>query len=323
MDFATIKYNSAGVEQWVKRYNGPGNDYDLSRSLAVDGSGSVYVTGESMGSGTGYDYTTIKYNSAGVQQWATRYNGPGNTSDQARSLAVDAVGNVFVTGQSGGSGTSQDYATVKYSSLGFQQWASRYNGPGNGNDGGFSITLDAAYIYVTGTSYGGSGVLSDYATLKYNNIGGIQQWVQRYNGPGNSDDVASSIALDNSGNIYITGYSQGSGTGYDYTTIKYSQNVGITPVSSEIPESFTLEQNYPNPFNPTTKIRFSLPAGSFAKIVVYDALGREAESLLSEQLNAGTYEAVWNGVNLPSGVYFYKFMTSSGYTETKKMMLVK
>ncbi len=322
VDYATIKYNSAGVEEWVRRYNGPGSGYDWPYSMAVDAAGNVYVTGESWGSGTGYDYATIKYNTSGVQQWVIRYNGPANNFDQAHSLALDAFGNVFVTGGSEASGTGVDLTTLKYSSLGFLQWTARYNGPGNGNDNGTSIAIDGSgWIYVTGTSYGGSGVLSDYATLKYN-TNGVQQWLQRYNGLGNGDDVASSIGLDGLGSVYVTGYSTGSGTGYDYTTIKYSQPVGITPTSSEIPETYRLDQNYPNPFNPSTKIRFALPNSSFAKIVIYDALGSEQETIVNEQLNAGTYEVNLNAGKLSSGAYFYRLITSE-YTDTKKMMLIK
>ena len=103
------------TEEWVARYNGPGNDYDVATSLAVDDAGNVYVTGYSYGSGTFEDYATVKYSSTGVQQWAARYNGPGNGDDIATSLAVDDAGNVYVTGYSYGSGTDLDYATVKYS----------------------------------------------------------------------------------------------------------------------------------------------------------------------------------------------------------------
>ena len=208
------------AQQWVARYNGPGNDTDVAYSIALDGSGNVYVTGYSIGSGTSRDYCTIKYNSSGVQQWVARYNGPGNSEDQARSIVVDGSGNVYVTGSSTGSGTSYDYCTIKYNSSGVQQWVARYNGPGNGYDAAFSIALDVSgNVYVTGRSNGGTGY--DYCTIKYNSAG-VQQWVARYNGPGNGDDIANSIALDGSGNVYVTGFSYGSGTSYDYCTIKYN-----------------------------------------------------------------------------------------------------
>ncbi len=101
-----------------------------------------------------------------------------------------------------------------------------------------------------------------------------------------------------------------------------SELIGIHPIFTEIPNQFSLSQNYPNPFNPATKIRFALPKSSFATIVVYDALGRELEMLVNEQLTAGTYEADWNADRFSSGVYYYKLIAGD-FTETKKMVLVK
>ncbi|TKJ42994.1 hypothetical protein CEE36_05780 [candidate division TA06 bacterium B3_TA06] len=218
-DYATVKYNSAGVQQWVRRYNGPGNDNDRAGDIAVDGAGNVYVTGYSKGSGTGYDHATIKYNSAGVQQWVARYNGPGNSDDFTRSLALDVSGNVYVTGTSAGLGTGNDYATIKYNSSGQQQWVTRYNSPGNGHDRSYDIVVDGAgNVYVTGYS---PGTMDDYATVKYNSSG-QQQWVAYYNGTGNEHDRPNSLAVDASGNVYVTGYSEGFGTSDDYATVKYN-----------------------------------------------------------------------------------------------------
>jgi len=222
-DYCTIKYNSSGVQQWVARYNGPGNGYDEANSIALDGSGNVYVTGYSDGGGTNYDYCTIKYNSSGVEQWVARYNGPGNGSNYAHSIALDVSGNVYVTGNSTGSGTNIDYCTIKYNSSGVEQWVARYNGPGNGDDVARSIVVDGSgNVYVTGYSTG-SGKSDDYCTIKYN-PSGVQQWVARYNGPGNYLDEATSIVVDVSGNVYVTGYSKGSGTSDDYCTIKYNSS---------------------------------------------------------------------------------------------------
>jgi uncharacterized delta-60 repeat protein len=222
-DYGTIKYNTNGDSVWVRRYNGPGNGVDYSNSLAVDGSGNVYVTGRSFGSGTSDDYATIKYNSSGVQQWVARYNGPpGNRADYAYSLAVDLSGNVYVTGLSYGNGTNDDYATIKYNTNGDSVWVRRYNGPaGNGGDMAYSLAVDVSgNVYVTGASVGGG---FDYATIKYNSSG-VQQWVAGYNGPGDGLDQAYYLAVDISGNVYVTGLSFGSGTDYDYATIKYNSN---------------------------------------------------------------------------------------------------
>jgi hypothetical protein len=224
LDYATIKYNASGVVQWVARYNGPGNGDDQAFAIAVDGSGNVYVTGTSTGLGTGPDYATIKYNSSGTEEWVARYNGPGNAGDFCSAIAVDDSGNVYVTGQSTGSGTSFDYATIKYDASGAQEWAVRYNGPGNFDDYAFDLVIDgSSNVYVTGVSFGADTDF-DYATIKYD-TSGAQQWVARYNGPGNFNDGANALAIDGSGNIYVTGYSTGLGTSglpWDYATVKYN-----------------------------------------------------------------------------------------------------
>ncbi|MBI1746683.1 MAG: SBBP repeat-containing protein [Acidobacteria bacterium] len=130
-DYATVKYDAAGNQLWVARYNGPGNSWDWASALAVDANGNVYVTGWSLGVGTENDYATVKYDAAGNQLWVARYHGPGNSGDGASALAVDAEGNVYVTGGSVGVYRVSDYATVKYDAAGNQLWVARYNGPGN------------------------------------------------------------------------------------------------------------------------------------------------------------------------------------------------
>src|SRR4029077_1627746 len=95
-DGAQLAPRGGVQESWVARYNGPGNYTDDPVAIAVDGSGNVYLTGESSGQG----YATIKYDSAGEEQWVAGYNGPGNGNDRANAIAVDASGNVYVTGES-------------------------------------------------------------------------------------------------------------------------------------------------------------------------------------------------------------------------------
>ncbi len=109
-----------------------------------------------------------------------------------------------------------------------------------------------------------------------------------------------------------------------------SELLGVQNISSEVPASYLLKQNYPNPFNPTTKIRFAVPSLSFPHVssgnpvllIVYDIMGREVQTLVNERLQAGTYEATFDGSNLSSGVYFYKIIAGD-FTETKRMLLIK
>lgn len=96
----------------------------------------------------------------------------------------------------------------------------------------------------------------------------------------------------------------------------------INPIFDEIPAQYKLSQNYPNPFNPRTVVSFSLPVAGDVLLKVYDLRGREVQTLVNERLNAGKYEATFNGSMLNSGVYFYK-LTAGGYSEIRKMLLVK
>ena len=222
-DFCTIKYRPT-LEEWVASYNGPASDLDGAKSIAVDSSGNVLVTGFSEGSGTGFDYYTIKYDSSGNKLWEARYNGPGNSDDEANALAVDSSGNVYVTGRSIDSSTGYDYATIKYDSNGNQLWVARYNGPGDGTDWPLSLAVDSSgSVYVTGSIHYGGTTGTVFGTLKYDSNGN-QEWVAMYNDSAGGSDNGVDIAVDSLGNVYVTGFSAGIGSKGDYATIKYDTN---------------------------------------------------------------------------------------------------
>lgn len=124
------------------------------------------------------------------------------------------------------------------------------------------------------------------------------------------------------GNKYYGYLATGSENGRIYHLVELILPIGIQPISTEIPKSYSLSQNYPNPFNPVTKIRFSLPHAGNVRLTVYDALGKEIKLLVNENLQAGFYETDFDAANIPSGVYFYRIETAV-YTETKKMVVVK
>jgi hypothetical protein len=97
---------------------------------------------------------------------------------------------------------------------------------------------------------------------------------------------------------------------------------GVQDIGTKTPSAFSLEQNYPNPFNPITNVKFSIINSGNVKIIVYDIMGREVQTLVNEKLQPGTYEATFDGSMLPSGVYFYH-LTSGDFKAVKKMILVK
>lgn len=99
-------------------------------------------------------------------------------------------------------------------------------------------------------------------------------------------------------------------------------SVFVNQIGSEVPEKYSLSQNFPNPFNPKTIIKFRIKDTKFVSLKVYDMLGKEISTMVSEKLKAGEYQTEFNGSNLNSGVYFYKLSTDN-YTETRKMLLVK
>lgn len=223
-NIVTIKYNSLGTQQWISTFNGAGNGVDEPRDIKVDNSGNVYVTGFSATTPTNFDYITLKYNSAGAQQWAVTYNGTANGFDEAFVLSLDASGNVYVTGGSDVTSQGSNFVTIKYNSSGVQQWLANYNGLGNSIDAATQIILDASNnVYITGRSVG-SGTDLDFATIKYNNAG-VQQWVSRFNGVLNAFDIPESITLDNAGNVYVAGASYGGiATENDYVVVKYNNS---------------------------------------------------------------------------------------------------
>jgi hypothetical protein len=229
IDYATVGYDAtSGAQRWATRYNGPANGDDVALSLGVSADGgSVFVTGDSAGLGRGADYATAAYDSStGAERWVSRYNGPANTGDVAQSLGSSPDSStVFVTGDSQGSGSADDYATVAYeASNGAQVWARRYNGPANHDDVARAISLspDGATAFVTGHSRG-SASGEDYATVAYRSSTGARLWVSRYNGLANGNDSATGLGVSPDGStVFAAGRSMGATTGNDYATVAIS-----------------------------------------------------------------------------------------------------
>lgn len=222
-DIVTRKYDNAGTVLWTQVFNGSGNGLDEASAMTLDASGNVYVCGTAFRGGSNYDYTTIKYNNSGVQQWQIYYDAGASLYDDASDIAVDASGNVFVTGSGQVAANNTNFRTVKYNSAGAQQWVANFSSTGNNIDQGRVILVDGAGdVYVAGNAFN-TGENLNYRVIKYNTAG-AQVWTMQHNQSAvNSYDYPTAMVLAPSGTIYVTGYTyNGAGSDDDILTISVS-----------------------------------------------------------------------------------------------------
>jgi Beta-propeller repeat len=260
-DAFVVKYNASGVVQWA--VNGGGTSDDFINGIAVDGSGNVYITGYSSGATTfgtttltgGYvDFFVVKYNASGVVQWAVK--GVGDREDSAYGIAVDGSGNVYLTGffysttVSFGTTTltntssnflGSDVFVVKYNASGVVQWA--VNSGGTDAELGTDIAVDGSgNVYITGYFSSATAVFGPTASAPFsisltnNSSGGHEVFVVKYNtngqvqwavkGGGTNNDQGDGIAVDGSGNVYVTGSFEGIAT-FGSTTLTSSGSADV------------------------------------------------------------------------------------------------
>jgi hypothetical protein len=238
LDVYTAKYDANGGFIWDRHRNGPNNTGDLGSAATVDAAGNVITIGSLFSNGY-TDYYTVKYSPTGTLLWEKSYNGPGNSYDNANAVAVDAAGNVIVTGASVNTAGNYDIYTVKYAaSNGAVLWEKRQTSVDR-NYYAAAVAVDAAGNVVIA---GGS----ENTNFDNQDSGGV--YVAKYAGATGAliwdtplmDDVRSGIAndlvLDSSGNVIVTGYGfAGTGLGggafsgahYTFYTVKLGTADGI------------------------------------------------------------------------------------------------
>ncbi|WP_114783185.1 SBBP repeat-containing protein [Botryobacter ruber] len=247
-DVFIAKYDAAGNIAWVQQAGG--SDFELGRSIAVDGSGNVFVTGQFRGTATfenttltssgDYDIFIARYSATGILQWAHRAGGTG--SDVAFKIIVDGTGAPSILGQFIGIANFGDITLTgsnnpatfitKYNAFGKEQWAQKSSGYWS-SDYGKSIAVDSdGNSYITGYFYGsatfGNTTLTsqdgyDIFIAKYDAAGNVL-WAQRAGGLDVDDGL--SIATDKAGNTYITGQFQGTAS-FGSTTLTSDGNTDI------------------------------------------------------------------------------------------------
>ncbi len=223
----TIKYGSNGNQIWLAQ-NGTGAPQDFNVQVAgaaLDAANNLYLISNWPDDA---GYTTFKYSTNGQLSWKLfpTFVGSALYPGNAYGVALDKMGNVLLTGQvlyllPGGTTYIEACGTYKANTNGLLLWPSYSPMVQVQPSAGLAIAVDLANnSYVTGYSPGtNSG--NDIVTIKYDQNGN-QIWVQRYNGPGNGDDEGNAIAVDNNGNVYVTGYETTAAGGTEMVTIKYA-----------------------------------------------------------------------------------------------------
>ncbi len=241
-DAFVAKYDSSGNQEWLRQLGTSGGDE--TTGVSVDSAGNVYVAGTTQGtfvsqsSAGGYsDAFVVKYDSAGTQQWLRQFGTSGR--DDAYSVSVDGAGNVYVAGYTTGTFDDQSSAgfddafLVKYDSSGSQQWARQFGT--SSLDYAYGVSVDSAGdVYVAGKTGGSflgqsSTGVSDAFVAKYDSSGN-QQWLRQFGSTSNEIDSPRDVSVDNAGDVYVVGHTDGTFSGqsstgnYDAFVVKYDSS---------------------------------------------------------------------------------------------------
>jgi len=223
LDYIVIKYSSLGVEIAVTTAGGDFTDEGLF--IALDASSNVYLGGtrEFASSSTYFDFRIMKFSSDLSSIIWTTYGDSGFSNiDKPNAMILDASGNIFIGGQGFVSTTEQDdYFVMKLNNAGVVQWQKMYGGDDGTTDKINALVVDDATgnLYVTGKSKS-IATAEDYYTIAYDALGN-ELWADRYSTSGLGLDEATDIKISASNGLFVTGYSNLSGSNNDYYTIKY------------------------------------------------------------------------------------------------------
>jgi len=222
LDYATVKFSPSGTMLWSARYAGAPGFKAKPTAIGVDSSANVFVTGYAQHNGSGSDFVTIKYSTAGAPLWTNIYNGPGNGTDEAYALAVDSGNNVYVAGTVTNTGGVSNLGLIKYSNSGSVLWTVLFNRFGTNGSSGLALQLDPGGNAIV-SGYTMDNSFNDYIlTVKFSSAG-TPIWTNLCYNPFAYNDVpAAFLAVDINSNVIVSGYSYSVATMDDFVTLKYS-----------------------------------------------------------------------------------------------------
>jgi hypothetical protein len=221
-DYVIACYDQNGGLQWQQTFDGVAHSYDVPTAITTDNNGNIYVTGSSLGTTTLTDFVTLQLNASNGQiNWVKTYNF-ANLYEIPISILKNSNGNIYVTGASASSLNNWDIATIEYDPSGNLVNQDRNTSISNGFDKPADMKKDAnGNIYIVGRAVG-ANTNFDIKLIKLNSSLTVQ-WIKTFDGQGLNDE-ASSIEIDNNGNIIIAGYVQKPMDGKEYIIIKYDSN---------------------------------------------------------------------------------------------------
>ena len=221
-----VKYNAAGVQQWIQYYDNADASYNGSylKKILVDRAGNAYLCGYGIGGSTnGKDFLLVKYDNTGSMQFSDYLDAGSNIDDYVTSACFDTHGNIILAGYGNrGGSTGDDIFVCSFTNVGSLNWSYLWNNiASNDEDQALAVAADTTgNVFITGSTYQ-SATGRDMVTLKLNSSGAMQ-WtkIYSYSGDGN-DDRGFSVVADAAGNSYVTGATA------DWNTIKYDPSGNV------------------------------------------------------------------------------------------------
>ena len=303
--FCLFKTDSTGDTLWTKIYDAGYNGGIGCLEHTNDGGYSLVGT-----LGGPYRAWLIKADSEGDTSWTKIFDGSGWTSGESGQQTNDS-GYVALAWDNNG------LWLIKTDSSGDSIWTKSFGGYG----GDIQQTTDGGYIITGSTESFGAGNMDVW--LIKTDVSGDTLWTRTYGGE--NDEWRSSVQQTTDGGYIVASNTASFGAGgWDGWLIKTAVDPTgyLIPKNKMLPIKYGLSQNYPNPFNPTTTIAFDLPKSSEVTLKIFNILGEEVATLISEGLPTGSYQYEWNASNLASGVYLYR-LQAGDYVEAKKMVLMR
>ncbi len=221
-DFLLLKYTPNGSLIWNGTYNGPDDNEDIPVAVIVDEQNSFYVAGSSFSDATDYDYLVLKYNPNGSLDWESRYDYAGNI-EYAVDIKFSTNDNIVVTGASATNTVNWEYATIKYDKIdGSTLEENRLSNGGVGLEIPKALVKDNnGNFYITGQSTI-NGLNMNVKTIKLSPDFNLV-WQKTYDKQGLEDD-SNDITIDEDGNVYVCGSTEGLAGGKSFLILKYDPN---------------------------------------------------------------------------------------------------